>query len=609
MIFYPLFVFWIFALLNPVFQKYDYGAGWPVVILFGVLLGIFGVFEMKRMKGKSEKSTFENVFLIVFMAAVILSFVFSQTKNIGLSELVAFLSVGIFYLLFAHKKINWDGKFLKVLAASVILAVILGYIFYFTLSEPRMFGPFFNILYHANKWPNAFALFLLLSWPVFFVVFKKNVFWKIILSLSFVISGLLLTYSRGALIAFSGEILLLGIYYVRKINFKIILGTIFVVILTSGFFFGANFIRSLNHEVIDTEERITFSNNEELTSVTERLDFFNGAIKLIEEKPFFGWGPFSFRYAYNPIQKTLLGSSDHPHNLFLKIGAENGLIALFAFLAFLASVFVIVVKRFKSLGEQNKNFVFVLCTGVLGALAHSLIDYNFNFFQNLLLLFAFLIFIRSKIVQKETNRNIVPKILAVFLSIFVLYEGAIFTASKLIDEDYLRYSFYPRNYYLTEAEGLIKEQKFDEALILLDKQIKLNPLDSQSFNLKSVVYCDEKYENYLSSECEMLLSKTIELNPLNDIGLYLNYFINAEKTGKLKEKKEEISKTVALLETYFKYAQNNVHFTAYTGNVESAYELSKILLPYLNAEEKSGFQRASEEMMETVSKLRENKKY
>lgn len=579
------------------------------MILFGVLLGIFGVFEMKRMKGKSEKSTFENVFLIVFMAAVILSFVFSQTKNIGLSELVAFLSVGIFYLLFAHKKINWDGKFLKVLAASVILAVILGYIFYFTLSEPRMFGPFFNILYHANKWPNAFALFLLLSWPVFFVVFKKNVFWKIILSLSFVISGLLLTYSRGALIAFSGEILLLGIYYVRKINFKIILGTIFVVILTSGFFFGANFIRSLNHEVIDTEERITFSNNEELTSVTERLDFFNGAIKLIEEKPFFGWGPFSFRYAYNPIQKTLLGSSDHPHNLFLKIGAENGLIALFAFLAFLASVFVIVVKRFKSLGEQNKNFVFVLCTGVLGALAHSLIDYNFNFFQNLLLLFAFLIFIRSKIVQKETNRNIVPKILAVFLSIFVLYEGAIFTASKLIDEDYLRYSFYPRNYYLTEAEGLIKEQKFDEALILLDKQIKLNPLDSQSFNLKSVVYCDEKYENYLSSECEMLLSKTIELNPLNDIGLYLNYFINAEKTGKLKEKKEEISKTVALLETYFKYAQNNVHFTAYTGNVESAYELSKILLPYLNAEEKSGFQRASEEMMETVSKLRENKKY
>ncbi|MEK7085482.1 MAG: O-antigen ligase family protein [Patescibacteria group bacterium] len=90
-------------------------------------------------------------------------------------------------------------------------------------------------------------------------------------------------------------------------------------LLVVGIFVGTEKLRSLNHKVIDVENRLTFSGDESLTSKQERKDFWKGALELIKEKPIFGWGPFSFRYAYNPIQKTLLGNSDHPHNIFLKI--------------------------------------------------------------------------------------------------------------------------------------------------------------------------------------------------------------------------------------------------------------------------------------------------
>ena len=161
----------LIALLNPVLKKYDYGAGFPIVILFSVLLFFVVLLEKKV---KVEYAPKEMSLIYSLIALFIFGFINSKTQNLGLSEVLAFISVFITYLTFAYKKNKFIKKFLKVVAFSSILAVILGYILYIYLPEPRMVGPFFNILYHAHMWPNAFALFLLSSWPIFLLYFDKK---------------------------------------------------------------------------------------------------------------------------------------------------------------------------------------------------------------------------------------------------------------------------------------------------------------------------------------------------------------------------------------------------------------------------------------------------
>lgn len=585
-----LSAYFLCVLFNPVFKKYDYGAEFPMLLVFGVILVPVVIAEFKKKREVGISALLEKIFLLIFMAAVVLSFVFSQTKNYGFSEVLAFSSLVPLYFIFAHKKINWTSKFLQIAAIGTILSVCLGYFIYFFRPDPRMYGVFFNILYHSNVWPNAFALFLVMMWPIFLLFSKNKKAWLTALVIGFVLSGLLLTFSRGALLVFGGQMVLLLIYFIKRIKLKTVFWALITGVFAIALFFGANFVRTSNNEkVVDFEQRIEFSNSESLTSKQERVDFWLGAIKLMEEKPVFGWGPYSFRYAYNAIQKTFLGNSDHPHNVFLKIGMENGMIALSAFLAFLLSVFVVVVKRFKKLNGIKKDTVYVLGTCVAGGFAHNLIDYNLNFFANLIVLFLFIIFIRSLVAKNiKIKKAITGLVLVIIIAIFSLYEGALLILS------HVEYSLFPRDYYLNKVQSTAWVERLDVARIALNKQISLNPLSADAWHIKGLI---EKNKDYLK--------KALELEPMNKFSYYRDYF----KVLTENEKKEIVPKVETLLTTYFTYVQNNVHFTAYTSNVEDAADLIDLIMPYLNAEKVSYFSKEKIVMLKTAEDLRVQKKY
>jgi len=210
-----LSLFLFVALFNPLFKKYDYGGGFPIVLLFAVMLFVLAILEYKKSREKSEA---EGFFLLIFIAAVVVSFLLSQTRNIGFSEVLAFVSIVPFYFLFAYQKLDFIEKFLKVVVSLTVLAVVWGYVLYLLLPETRMVGPFFNLQYHANVWPNAFALFLLMTWPVFLLVGKKDQHWKISILVGIVISAILLTFSRGAIIVLGAQILMIFLYFASRLK-------------------------------------------------------------------------------------------------------------------------------------------------------------------------------------------------------------------------------------------------------------------------------------------------------------------------------------------------------------------------------------------------------
>lgn len=601
-------VFWLFALLNPIFKKYDYGAGYPLAILFGILIFVLAVVEFRE---KREKVFLEPLFLGIFFLAITVSFYFSHTKNYGLSEVMAFSSMIPFYLLFAHKKIDWSEKFLKIVVVGLFLSVMIGFSFYFLYAGDRAFGTFFNIFYHSHKWPNAFALFMLMCWPIL-LIFHKGKFTALrIIGLAFVFGLFLLIYSRGALVVFGGQLGLLLIYFFKRIKLRMVVLFFVIAILSIGVFSLANAIRGFQYQTIDIEERATFSNNEGLTSMQERKDFWEGSMKLIGEEPLVGWGPYSFRYAYNGIQKTFLGNADHPHNIFLKIGVENGLIALGAFVLFLITVFATVIRRFPKLSRSRRDFVYLLSTAIAGAFAHNLIDYNFNFFANLLLLFVLLVIVRSSVATNtpKERRSFLAIIISIIIVIFAIYEGAVLILSQTVDYAFLSYSFYPRNYYLSTAEQDISENNFGEALELLEHETTLNSLDAQANYLEGVIYCDKDFQGYNVMVCKNEFGQALALNSMNDFIYYRDYIRLTTPNNLAPNDVKIIEKATKLLEDYFYYVKTNVHFTAYTPNVEVAYEMAELLIPYLSPDQAKSIKDKSELMLNTAMILRNNKSF
>jgi O-antigen ligase len=80
-----------------------------------------------------------------------------------------------------------------------------------------------------------------------------------------------------------------------------------------------------------------------LTSIGIRLVFYKNTLQMIAKHPIFGVGTGGFRVAYMQQVSRVKGweatSTTDPHNQFLKIIAEQGLVGFAILLAFIASAF------------------------------------------------------------------------------------------------------------------------------------------------------------------------------------------------------------------------------------------------------------------------------
>lgn len=90
------------------------------------------------------------------------------------------------------------------------------------------------------------------------------------------------------------------------------------------------------------DEMRTYTEASELTSMGIRMYFWQNSLALIAQKPVFGWGTGAFEVAYAGEvagRPGLAGTTtSDPHNQFLKIAAEHGLVGLAVFLGFLVTL-------------------------------------------------------------------------------------------------------------------------------------------------------------------------------------------------------------------------------------------------------------------------------
>ena len=173
-----------------------------------------------------------------------------------------------------------------------------------------------------------------------------------------------------------------GVWVVMKlkIKFKTIAIT-FVSLLLIVFAFQDQILQRLERNSQDSSANLT----EHLTSMTnistdasnlERLNRWHCAIKMFNEKPFFGWGPGTYAMNYAPFQKASMrtiistnsGDGGNAHSEYLGSMAESGFIGTLSFIAIIIVVLATGINAYSK--TSDKRLKMLLISSILSLITY-----------------------------------------------------------------------------------------------------------------------------------------------------------------------------------------------------------------------------------------------
>ncbi|MCU1307855.1 MAG: hypothetical protein JWN45_2550, partial [Acidobacteriaceae bacterium] len=177
-------------------------------------------------------------------------------------------------------------------------------------------------------------------------------------------AALLLTQSRGGLIAYGGSLLVSILCLVQKRGMRIgILVAIAVTVALS-----APMLATYFERLRDVDEFTELS----------RLAIWASAASMFLARPILGVGFGTYSISSLVYVPEPIGGQLHAHNLYLQLLAETGIVG---FLAFFVVVGSIVFRAIKLIKDPDPLFRIVgvgVCGAVTATLIHGMVDFLFN---------------------------------------------------------------------------------------------------------------------------------------------------------------------------------------------------------------------------------------
>lgn len=183
--------------------------------------------------------------------------------------------------------------------------------------------------------PIAFELALFVKPQV-----KRVTYWFLMLGAVTGAMTVLGASSRGSQVALAAQGAWVSIQ--RKLKLKIIIGI--AVILGIGY------------ALLPAAEKTRFANAGTDNTSIQRFDYWRAGLKMIEQHPALGVGYFNFApvYALTDPNKLWHGTTQLPHNIFIQVGTDAGLIGLGIFLMLIYRNLK-VARDIRRACERNEN--------------------------------------------------------------------------------------------------------------------------------------------------------------------------------------------------------------------------------------------------------------
>jgi len=559
--------------------------------------------------------------IMLFVFWTIDSYILSSVGNYGFDDIVRVVSLSLLFFWMVRQPVNSRVRLsiLKVLAASALLACGIGIVVYSVWPLNRFVGTFFDLRFQTDFWPNAWAEFVLLTWPVVLLLTYRppqagtNLLRKFLKMLirsaptGLLLGCLILSFSRAAGIAFLGQAFLLLLWAKRgNISWRKIAVVSASTLMVALAMFGIiNEVRSRNFPVQSVSEKVLFRADEGASSITERRDFWEQAVTFANARPLFGWGPGSFRFVQPRVARDVLATSDHAHNVFLKIAMDSGwpaaILLAAIFLWILYPYFAVLLPRGRNKVEVEgkgkvrgvTNGQFLLFTGAIGVIAHNLVDYNLQFVAIILpfvLLLGVLCEPEKPVVGYGTNKKVVHVfefVLATLLFCAALREGYYVMTSSLGRRAQAQGEaatalkwygrsegeWYARDLRLSEGQIFLQNKRFSEAKGAAERFLKVNSLDSRGWKLlaESNVGLKDYSGSLIAYEKAYTQGRMVDLGTMRGL-LQMTLKVSGKKA--LTHRRAEFDQ---LLKKYYTAFERNAHFILLSRNVGEFVQIMDIM--------------------------------
>lgn len=228
-------------------------------------------------------------------------------------------------------------------------------------------------LYGTFGSPNGLAASLLISFSMIFsglAFYRERKFYLtcLLIDAIFIFWVLCLTGSRGALMGVVAAFMSL-VYCTYKIGYKKITKVLVCVFILC-------FLVSSSVLASNMEKRI----NNFINMRDGRVYLLNVSKKMLNEHPIFGvginnWGKeYKKKYEGKNTEKNI----DSPHNIFLHVLNENGIVGLFGFVSLLYFQFKTLIRRvFIEFTKGNYSIIIGVLSTYIAVLVHGQVDYAF----------------------------------------------------------------------------------------------------------------------------------------------------------------------------------------------------------------------------------------
>lgn len=227
---------------------------------------------------------------------------------------------------------------------------------------------------------NNFGAYLVCIIPIYLAFITcKSINWRnriyFMPGLALLLFCLVKTYSRGAWLASVIAILIFSLLKSRRLFITFII--LFVI--------SASFLP------FQMKDRITNIFNFKEGTSWERLKLWSGALGMIKKHPLLGFGVNTYTRNFPAYKPADYPDVIYPHNSYLQMATEIGLIGLVLFVAFLFFGLAYAINSYKKAKDARMHSAIIgLFAGEIGFLIHSGVDTHL-YSVNLTVMFYFLL--------------------------------------------------------------------------------------------------------------------------------------------------------------------------------------------------------------------------
>ncbi len=364
------------------FRDFDVGIGISLPtepLLFGVLLLFIIKITYKNILSEKFLKHPITITILIYLAWMLITSVTSEMPLVSLkffiSKLWFIIPFYFFGVLLFEKESNirlFDWLYIIPLLGVIAFTIINHASFGFEEEAGHwVMTPFYN---DHTAYGAVLALFI----PVFigYVInrqYSKSYRVVSMLIVAVLILAIILSFCRAAWVSLLASLCAFIVIYLR-IKFRWIF-LVSVIIIGTFFIFQNEIIDKLEKNKQDSsanyiEHIQSISNISSDASNLERINRWQSAIRMFNERPFWGYGPGTYQFMYAPFQrskeKTIIstnaGDRGNAHSEYIGPLAESGVFGMLSFIAIMIAVIITGIKVYK---QAERSEIKILSLSVL----------------------------------------------------------------------------------------------------------------------------------------------------------------------------------------------------------------------------------------------------